>query len=94
MSLGQQHPTYLAGGFGGCVGSIVAATGLAGGPRKVGGRGATWLSEFRVLGPVASLNGLNEHDRSRLATTPHSQEIATLVLRGLRHDTEQGRLSA
>ena len=83
MTLQLHRPLYAIGAYGGCAGDILASLGLA---ERVPGTDRHWpgLDRFEALQDVYADNGLNAEHYVRLALTPHIEEAAYLVLRGLR----------
>ncbi len=83
LSLEAGQPVFLVGGFGGCTRDIAETVGLA--ERWAGSRdGWTGRERFHNYSPDDLHNGLSRDENVILARTPHIQEAATLVLRGLR----------
>ncbi len=83
LSLETGQPVFLAGGFGGCAHDIAETVGLA--ERWAGSRDG-WIGRerFHNYSPDDLHNGLSHEENAVLARTPHIQEAATLVSRGLR----------
>jgi len=101
ISLEQDHPVYLAGGFGGVTADIVQALGVDDGswlppladarppdPRWEAGRARLLASAAAQEGPSGLRNGLTPEENCRLAASHRPSEIATLLSLGL------GRLRA
>ena len=83
LSLDAQQPVFVLGGFGGCALDIAETLGLT--ARWAGSRN-DWpgRERFRKYSPNSLHNGLSCEENSVLARTPHIQEAAYLVSRGLR----------
>jgi SLOG cluster2 len=95
ISLEQNHPVYLAGGFGGVTADIAQALGVDNGhwlpplddapppdPRWETGR-ARLSALAAARGPNGQRNGLTPEENRRLAASHRPSEIATLVSLGL-----------
>ena len=82
LSLQTHQPVFLLGGFGGCTRDIAETIGLV--ERWAGSRG-DWSGRpsFGRYSPGDLHNGLSDEDNAVLAHTPHIDQAATLVLRGL-----------
>ncbi len=83
LSLEAGQPVFLAGGFGGCARDIAETVGLV--ERWAGSR-EEWAGRerFHQYSPDDLCNGLSCEENAILARTPHVQEAATLISRGLR----------
>lgn len=82
LSIQAQKPVYIAGGFGGCAREIATQMGLAP-PLPEPLRSREMPLDFSGFGASDLSTGLDEKDVRQLATTPHADEIATLMLRGM-----------
>ncbi len=83
LSLRVCQPVYVLGGFGGCARDILETIGLA--DRWAGSRREwTGRQHFSSYSPDDFRNGLSRQENAVLARTPHIQEAARLVSRGLR----------
>ena len=93
LSLEAGQPVFVLGGFGGCARDIAETVGLA--ERWAGSRG-DWTGRecFREYSPDHLRNGLSREENVVLARTPHIQEAATLVSRGLRRILGDGAADA
>jgi hypothetical protein len=92
LSLQAGKPTYLVGGFGGCVRDILSAMQLD--IASLESRSADWkgCDVFQSFRARDLHDGLKLDECKRLATTKHIDEIVTLLLRGLtRRARAQGR---
>ena len=89
LSLEREQPVFLLGGFGGCTRDIAETLGLV--ERWPGSR-SDWEGRpcFRKYSPDDLHNGLSREENSRLAQTPHIQEMVTLVSHGLRKINNKG----
>ena len=89
LSLEKGQPVFLLGGFGGCARDIAETLGLA--ERWAGSRdewdGRLCLHKYS---PDDLHNGLSREENVVLARTPHIQEAAALVSRGLRKILSNG----
>ena len=83
LSLEAHQPVFVLGGFGGCARDIAETLGLA--ERWAGSR-EDWSGRqcFRKYSPDDLHNGLTREENLFLASTPHIQQAANLVSRGLR----------
>jgi len=83
LSLEAEQPVFLLGGFGGCARDIAETLGLVEG---WAGSRDSWPGRegFRRYSPDDLRNGLSRDENGVLARTPHIQQAATLVSRGLR----------
>ncbi len=83
LSLRSQQPVFLLGGFGGCTRDIAETIRLV--DRWAGSR-PEWKghSDFKYYSWKNLRNGLSKEENEILARTPHIQQAATLVSRGLR----------
>ena len=83
LSLEAHQPVFVLGGFGGCARDIAETLGLA--ERWAGSR-EDWSGRqcFRKYSPDDLHNGLTREENLFLARTPHIQQAANLVSRGLR----------
>ena len=83
LSLQARQPVFLIGGFGGCTRDIAETMGLA---EPWAGSRSNWTGrscfEHYLAGDLH--NGLSDEDNAVLARTPHIQQAAALVSRGLR----------
>ena len=76
----RPQPIFLLGGFGGCAGDICEEMGLAKARRS-----RVWKFRREFTGGADTLrNGLSPEENRRLARTVHTDELVTLILRGLR----------
>ena len=89
LSLEKGQPVFLLGGFGGCARDIAETLGLS--ERWAGSRDE-WDGRlcFRKHSPDDLHNGLSREENVVLARTPHIQEAAALVSRGLRKILSNG----
>ena len=71
-------PLFVVGAFGGCARSIAQMLGIA---ERPDARPAPYNSE--LFNNTMSANGLDFSEQQRLALTPHIDEAATLIVRGL-----------
>jgi hypothetical protein len=83
LALNAHRPVFLIGGFGGCARDIAETIGIRRFPAV--SRTTEWPHRDDFVGRHADelSNGLNLQEAERLASTPHSDEIVTLILRGL-----------
>jgi hypothetical protein len=81
-SLEAGKPVYVAGGFGGCAREIASQMELAP-PLPEPLRSRELSLGFHRFRAADLGTGLDEKDVLQLASTPHADEIATLVLRGM-----------
>ena len=83
MSLKSEQPVFLLGGFGGCTRDIAETIGLVE-PWTSSHRDWEYRSDFKRYSCENLCNELDEEENKILAQTPHIQQAATLVSRGLR----------
>jgi hypothetical protein len=81
LALEAKKPSYLIGGFGGCAADICEELGLTD-PRPPG-RQWKMRKAFAEGSGYSLRNGLTPEDCRRLARTVHTDEVVTLILRGL-----------
>lgn len=83
LSLREHQPLFLLGGFGGCARDIAETVGLV---KPWAGSRGDWSGrdKFQEYSPESLHNGLSHRENEILAQTPHIQQAATLVTRGLR----------
>ena len=78
IALDSGLPLFVVGAFGGCAGAVASALGLAG-KRDAG----SLFQNFEQFSDRIFANGLGFAEQQRLASTPHIDEAATLIVRGL-----------
>ncbi len=83
MTLDAGRPLFVLGAYGGCAADISASLRLT---EPVPGTERHWpgLRRFEELRREYLDNGMDEDQSTRLARTPHIEEAAHLILRGLR----------
>jgi hypothetical protein len=89
LSIRAGKPTYLIGGFGGCVRDILSAIKVD--APSLASRPVDWdgYNDFQSFQVRDLRDGLNLDERERLATTRHIDEIVALLLRGLARRVRQ-----
>jgi hypothetical protein len=82
LAIDAKQPIYLLGGFGGCTGDICAGMKLV----ETGQPARRWeMRDLLARTTVDNLhNGLTLAENQRLACSVHTDELVTLILRGLR----------
>ncbi len=89
LSLEAHQPIFILGGFGGCARDIAETIGVAN-PRSGSCGGWPGRECFRGYSPDDLHNGLSRDENVVLACTPHIQQAAQLVSRGLRQVLDGG----
>jgi hypothetical protein len=84
LSLQVQQPLFLMGGFGGCARDIAETLGLVA-PWAASRVAWPGRQEFDAFKPADLNNGLTAEENATLACTPHVDQAAALILRGLLH---------
>ncbi|MGZ9569549.1 hypothetical protein ACVTTK_09290 [Alcaligenes nematophilus] len=82
LSLQVQQPLFLMGGFGGCARDIAETLGLVA-PWAASRPAWPGRQEFDVFTAADLNNGLTAEENATLAHTPHVDQAAALILRGL-----------
>ena len=84
LTLQAGQPLYLLGAFGGCAAIMVEAVRGAAPPADLDARAHAALAGLGRAGWAGLRNGLDDDECERLAVTPHVEEAAALILRGLK----------